>query len=330
MNLKVAVLIGMLIFVVPLIFFLGSTNTTPYRSFEHANVSENANDSITYDSYLKIDQKNLSLNHEVMQFKIIFHENDTINVTTMMILQQTGKDFEPQGCLLILSNGNSGIFDEEEVSLLYDVPFGVLFDATFLGHRLAIGGRMFHALLTFTRLRIGTLRQLFKDVEVKKGDVWYLTLAEFNRKPEEELKIVFRSLTESPSMELVQLDRHSDIGFYSALDSDFEGRYIGFKLPFLPFGFSVANHLHTEVVTSRGSVVYFCSVGHSRGRIEVKMPDNKTYVSVQEKIIVFSYAGNLTGVWNFSASGVGFPWKHMVVLFYADVDPHLQLGSKYR
>jgi hypothetical protein len=328
MNVKIASLIVIFSVVTPLILFLGSNDTTQYLSSVNMNNSDGAHDTMQYVDYLKIDQKNLSLDHEVIQFKIIFHENDTINVTTMMILQQTGKDFEPRACLLILTNGSSSIFDEEQVSLLYDVPFGLLFDATILGHRIAIGGRLFHKLLTFTRLRIGTSRQLYKNAEVKNGDVWYLTLAEFNSKPEEELKIVFRSLTSSPSMELVQGDRHTDIGFYSALDSDFEGRYMGFKLPFLPFGFSVAKNLHKEMVTSRGSVVYFCSVGHARGRIEVEAPNNKTYVSVNDGIIIFSYAGNLTGTWNFSASGVGFPWKHMVVLFYADVDPHLQLRNE--
>jgi hypothetical protein len=310
--------------IIPMIFFI-STNIGQHRVPVPASLSEPSQEDIRSTSHIIIDQKEIQLNHEVIQYKIIFHKNDTINVSVLLMIQQSGIDFAPTACLLILTNGTSSIFKNSNVSFLFYVPSALLLDVTILGHRVAIGGRLFFKLLNHTRYRIGIARELHNDVSVKNGEVWYLTMAEFNSKPGEKLIATFTSLSSSASMELVQVDRHSDIGFYSALDNDFEGRYIGFKLPFLPFGFSIANNLQKQVITSRGSVIYFCSVGHLKGRIRVEAPHNKTYLNVNNGMALFTYCGNWTGKWNFSASGVGFPWKHNVMLFSADVNPHIDL-----
>jgi hypothetical protein len=241
-----------------------------------------------------------------------------------MILQQEAKDFEKMASLLILTNGTSSVFKKYNVIFLQDVPLGLIIDMTAVGHRISIGGRLFYKLLSFTNFRIGTFNQIFQNTNVKKGDVWYLTMAEYYNKPDEELKIAFKSLLLLSSMELVQLDRHTNMNYYSAMDNEFEGRYFGFKFPFLPFGFSIARNLEKEIKTSKGSVVYFCSIGHAKGKIEVSLPNNKTYVNTNKRMALFEYCGNQTGNWKFFASGVGFPWKHFVVLFYVDVDPHIK------
>jgi hypothetical protein len=325
MNKKITALAVLLLIGLPfLIVSFSNTKTSESLTPSSVNNSDITNTALQYSDNIIIDQKDIQLNHEVIQYKIIFHDNDTINVSALMIVQQTGKDFEPRTCMLILTNGSVSIFNNKSVWMVSDIPAGLIIDITMFGHRIAAGGRLFHKLLNYTRLRIGSSQQLFKNANVKNGDVWYLTLANLNRKPEEALKISFRSVSSSLSMELVQLDRHSNMGFYSSLDNDFEGRYTGVKFPFLPYGFSIANNLHTEVVTTKGSILSFCSVGHTKGRMEINTPYNKTYVSTERRMLLFNYAGNQTGKWYFSASGIGFPWKHLVWLFYIDVDPYMK------
>ncbi|MBN1859875.1 MAG: hypothetical protein JW840_00280 [Candidatus Thermoplasmatota archaeon] len=276
-----------------------------------------------YSACVVVDQADLQLDHEVAQYALLFHENDTINVTACMILQHLELDLEPQAILLALTNGTTAIFEEYPVSFLFYVPSALLFDMTIGGHRIAFGGRIFFRLLSHTRCRIGVSQVLSEEVHVKKGEIWYLTIADYSRKPGEVLRVTFQSVHMTSSMELLQTERHSTLGFYSALDNDFDGRYIGVKLPFLPFGFSMTNNLHTEVTTTRGSLLYFSSVGHTKGRLKVEAPGSTVYVNTKKRLALFSYYGNQTGTWNFSASGIGFPWKHMVVLFFVDADPHL-------
>jgi hypothetical protein len=324
MNTKIYVCGLLLMLVIPVLFFVQTYTQHPIASL-FANFPDDESNITSYSDHIIVDQAQIQLNHEVIQYKIIFHQNDTINVSTFLALQQFGRDYDPQACLLILANGTTSIFRKSNVSFLFYVPSAILFDATLFGHRITFGGRLFFKLLNHTRYRIGISRYLSNDAEVKKGDVWYLTMAVFHSKPGEQMKLALTSLSSSPSMELIQLNRHTNIGFYSSLDNDFEGRYMGVKLPFLPFGFSVANNLHTEVLTTKGSFLYFCSVGHAKGRMKVHTPDNKTYLNVNNKISLFFYYGNLTGRWEFSASGIGFPWKHLVMLFYADIDPYITL-----
>jgi hypothetical protein len=327
MNMKVTALALLVILMVPMIFFL-NTNTDQHRVPAFTTLSRAVQENANTTSHLIIDQKDLQLDHEVIQYKIIFHKNDIINVSTRLLIQQSGNDVEPKSCLLICTNGTSSIFEKSNVSFLFYVPSALLLDVTMFRHRIAIGGSIFFRILNHTRFRIGIARELSNDVTVKNGDVWYLTLADTDKSPGEQLIFTCISLSSSASMEIIQLERHSDIGFYSALDNDFEGHYLGFKLPFLPFGVSIASNLHKEVNTLRGSVVYFCSVGHLRGRIRIEAPNNRTYLNANNGMALFTYCGNWTGTWNFSSSGVGFPWKHNVMLFYADVDPHIKLMER--
>ncbi len=327
MNRKTVAIGLLVILVVPVIFFI-SPNTKHHTASTSANVSEIDPKDENFSTSISFDQRELQLDHEVVQFKIIFHENDSINISSFIKIEQSGRGLEPQACLLILTNGSTSIFEKTNVTFLYYVPSAILFDVTIFGHRIAFGGQLFYKLLNRTRFRIGIMNEQHKEVNVKNSEAWYLTIAEFNRKPGTVLTIKIRSLSSSPIIELIQTERHSNIGFFSALDNDFEGRYIGLRLPLLPFGFSIANNLHKEVTTSLGSVIYFCSVGHAKGRIKVEAPHNRTYLNLNNRIALFSYYGDWNGTWNFFASGVGFPWKHYVILFYADINPHLKLRNE--
>jgi len=322
MNLKFKAFSLALIVIISAIFYFNMNkehNITPASATPSVIQQARTN----YSSTITLDEKDLRLDHEVIQFTVLFHENDIINVTTLQMILRLGKDVEPQANMLILTNGSRSVFHKSNVSFLYYVPSALLFDATILGHRIAIGGRLFFNLLNLTRFRVGVAQALSSEISVKKGDVWYLTMSVVNPKPGEELRVVLRSLSMALSMELNQTVRSPDVGFYSALDNDFNGRYFGVKLPLLPFGFSFADNLQKKILTVRGSVVYFCSVGHRNGRMKIEAPNNKTYLNENGGLSVFSYCGNWAGTWNFTASGLGFPWKHNVMLFYADINPYL-------
>jgi hypothetical protein len=315
---------GIVLIISILLLIFMNVKTEHHVDPDRPIISKTAQKDIPFHDNIIIDQNELQLKNEVIQYKVIFHKNDTINVTAFLMLQQTEKDFEPQACLLMLTNGTENIFENSNISFLFYIPSALLFDMTVFGYRIALGGKLFFRFLNHTRIRIGVTKHLSNIVRVKNGDIWYLTIAEFNCKPGKKITVTFKSLSSSSSIELIQMERHMDIGLDSALDNDFEGRYIGCKLPFLPFGFSIADNLHKEIVTSRGSIVYFSSMGHLKGKIKVEAPNNNTYINDNNKIAIFSYLGNWTGNWNFFASGIGFPWKHNVILFYADVNPYVK------
>jgi len=325
MNTKIKAILVIVILFVPVLFFLRVDERHSLTTTVLGGASEDGQELDHVTDKVVLDQKQLQLHHEVVQYQVVFHENDTINISAFLALQHLGTDFTPQASLFILTNGTTSIIKKSTVSFLLYVPSALLFDATVLRRRFAFGGRIFFKLLNLTRFRVGVSLEKYEEVAVKKGDIWFLTIAVSASKPGEILTIVFRSLSSSLSMELVEIERHTNIGFYSALDNDFEGRYMGVKLPFLPFGFSRADDLHKEVTTSKGSVLYFCSMGHVKGRLKVEAPNQKVYLNTNNNMAVFSYCGNLTGRWNFSASGFGFPWKHLVFLYYVDVDPHIRM-----
>lgn len=320
-KLKVAGIVIILISITASIFFVDHRAITSIIP-TFVNDSESRVKTANYTSHIALDQKDLKLDHEVIQFKIIFHEKDTINVSVQLAIEEMFR--EPTACLMMITNGSTSIFGNTTVLSFSYLPTGTIVDTTIFHYRFIFGGKLFHKLLSFTRFRIGQAVKLSKNVQVQSGDVWFLTMVELNSKLGEELKVAFRSLMSFSSMELVQLNRSSNLGFFSSLDNDFEGIYMGFKIPFLPFGFSIAHNLHKEVILLKGGLINFASVGHRKGKITVEMPNGKIYTNPNKMVAIFSYCGNQTGTWKFSASGWGFPWKHVVVLFYIDVDPHIK------
>lgn len=124
-------------------------------------------------------------------------------------------------------------------------------------------------------------------------------------------------------MEITQIDRHNNMGFYTSINNDFDGKYFGFKfIPYLPFGLSIAKNLQKEITTTNGSIIYFNSAFHRKGQISIET-QGETATNNKKNSASIIYCGNQTGTFKFSASGVGFPWKHFVTLFYVDINPHI-------
>lgn len=272
-------------------------------------------------SVLVVEQDAMNLNHEVVQYRIVFHDDTMVNISVFMALQQTGEDYEQMCSFIMLTDGNRSVFgDEYQYFFINDVPSGSIVDLNVFGNRICIGGKIFCKVLQRTRFRIGSSVTHNEDVKALNNSVWYLTVAQLDNMHEEMLSVSLKATGEC--MEVQQIHRGDKMGFYTSVNNDFEGRYFGFRLPLLPFGFSIARNLHKQITTTEGSVFIFSSIGHMFGRLTVAY-DGDSYADDTRKHILLSHMGNMTGVFDFSASGIGFPWKHIVYLFYMDVNPYI-------
>lgn len=250
----------------------------------------------THDSYIELDQSDLKLDHEVVQYRILFHENDTIKVNAHLGYRVI--DTETVAYLLYLSNGIDTLI--EPLIMLHE----------------PVGGK-----LRYKILNVGKDKDLSATKSVENGDVWYLTIGVYNSK-KEEITVSFES--ELNSMELIELDKHSKIEYFSVWNrKDFSGFYFGVKLFILPFGFSIARNIEKSITLNDGAIIWFMSIGHLIGNIKVNTPYGN-YNDNRNPFAEYRYAGNQTGTWTFKASGIGFPFKHAIILFYADINPHIQ------
>lgn len=271
----------------------------------------------TYEKTIAITQSELHLDHEVVQYKILFHDNATIKADARAVYLL--RDLNPVAYLFYTSDGeklieNCSFFCTHE-------PSGMILDISTKRNHFQIGGRLIYKLL-----RIGHEKKTSTTFSVSSGDNWYVTIGVYRSIEEEEITLRLKS--DKPCMELVPLERHDKIGYFSGWKNEFDsGVYRGFRfLPFLPFGLSFADNFKKTITTTRGGIFSFSSMAHLKALLTVRSPDGKIFTDNRRGIIAFNYAGNLTGNWEFKASGFGFPMKHAVSLFYADVDPHICLG----
>ena len=306
--------------IIPL--FLITTTTQTKNDGSHNLSKEIPLVPIKKYNTISIDQEQLDLNHEVIQYKIILHKDDTVNVSLNMIVQQTGIDFEPMYSFIMITDGNKSIFKNSTLFYTMDVPVGSIIDTNLFGKRICIGGKLFNRLLMKTRAHIGSACYYTENIKVKNNTIWYLTIAQFDNAHKEILTIAIKS--KNKEMEIVEIERNKNMNFYSSYDNDFEGRYFGFRLlPYLPFGFSIAKNLKKEVTTTKGSIICFSSMFHRKAQLSMEI-ENETFTNANTRYATCVYCGNQTGTWKFSASGIGFPWKHLVYLFYIDIDPHFR------
>lgn len=265
-----------------------------------------------YNNIIEIDQSELHLDHEVIQYKILFHNTTTVKVDGRVAY--IIRDLNPVAYLFYLTDGEKKLVN---CSFFTRVPAGTILDITTRRNHFKIGGRLLYRLIP-----IGREVPIDKTFSVESGESWYLTIGVYHSIKEEE--IFFKLKSNKPCMEIVMLERHDKIEYLSSWNNDFSGTYVGFRIiPFLPFGFSFADNLKEEFTTTRGTVVSFLSVAHLKGNIAVRSPNGSLYVNNKRWCANFLYEGNETGEWTFKASGIGFPWKHIVTLFYADVDPYI-------
>jgi hypothetical protein len=218
---------------------------------------------------------------------------------------------------LMLTDGNRSILPQQ-IDMLYlsYVPM-VTIDITARNNRFTIGQQFITVLLQ--KVRFGLEKTLATDVMVKKNTVWYLTIAVLTP-AEGDITVKFAS--QHQSMELQQIERHRNLELFSAYDNDFSGTYFGVKL--FVFGLSFAKNLNKKIETTKGSIIHFTSGGHAKGNIKVQEPNGKIFSDDTRFITVYTYHGNQTGLWSFTANGRSFRWKYGITLFFIDIDPHFR------
>jgi hypothetical protein len=264
---------------------------------------------------IEINQDDLQLNHEVVQFKIIFHDSDTINISIHMSLLQ--KDMQEKAFFIMLTDGTKSLISvDTDMLLLFYVPLSII-DITTPMRRLCFGKPLLY--LFSNKINLGLQKITTNVVSAKKNDTWYLTIAVLT-KTEGDITIKFKS--QHQSMEILQTQRHSNLDFYSSYNNGFSGKYFGIK--FFIFGFSLAKNINKQIETKTGSIIHFISAGHTKGDINVQGPNEIAYSDDKRFITTYTYHGNATGQWVFSANGRSFLWKYGIILFYIDIDPHFR------
>jgi hypothetical protein len=277
----------------------------------------------SYLTSFNFSQKKFNLDHEFVQYKILFHENTTIDYE--YFLKFRVKDIQPHYYFLAFTDGKKAVMEREVDGKFYEtpllgysmIPSGILMDLNLGNFRLSIGK------LLFKILPIGNIDRISGEVEVSNGTEWFLTLGVYHKSVDEKFYINLES--EKNCIEIIELDRDNKIEFLSSVTGDFSGVYLGLKI--LSRGFSRAKNLKTTITTTKGSVISFSSSGHITGHIEVIEPNGISYNKNTRKLASFQYYGNQTGTWKFSSSGIGFGWKHIVSLFYIDVNPYYYLSD---
>ena len=308
------------------IFVTSVLCTAPLMFFdsEEPSLQESEIDNLKTQPYkeadeccLDISQRDLCLNHEVVQYKILFHDNTTVKVRGR--IAYIIRDLKPVAYLFYLTDGETRLVN---FSYCIQNPVGTLLDVTTKSNHFVVGGKLLYRLVNF-----GRDVSIDKKFSVISGDEWYLTIGVYRSIKTEDL--FFKLESDKPCVELIQIERHDNIGYFSSWNNDFCGTYIGFRLLFLPFGLSFADSLEREITTTRGTILSFSSVGHLKGKIVVRFPDGSLYTNNRRWAAGFIYEGNKTGTWSFRAWGIGFPWKHVVSLFYADINPHFKSLDRF-
>jgi len=278
-------------------------------------------EKIDFISNYNFSQKSLQLDKEFVQYKIKFYENTTVDYE--YFLKFRVKDLHPLYYFIVFTDGKKGVMRRKIDGKFYEapiighsiIPSGIIFDINFNRIHLSIGK------LLFKILPVGNIDSIKGNVEVKAGTEWFLTVGVLHRTLDESLYVSLK--TENKCFEVIKLDRSSNMGYLTPLHNDFSGFYFGIKI--FSHGFSYAKDISKKIITKNGSIIRLSSTGHLKGYIEVKDPDGRKYNKNTGKLASFQYYGNKTGEWEFSSSGVGFPWKHIISLFYMDVDPHFDL-----
>ncbi len=285
---------------------------------------ENTNNScetIEYLSNYNFSQKSLQLEKEFVQYKIKFYENTTVDYE--YFLKFRVKDLHPLYYFIVFTDGKKGVMKRKIDGKFYEapiigqsmIPLGILLDINLFKLHFSIGK------LLFKILPIGNKDKIKGSIKVQEATEWYLTMCVYHKTDEEIFYINLKS--EIPSFEIIDLNRDSKIEYLNSASGDFEGLYFGVKI--ISHGFSYSKNLEKSITTTRGTVIIFNSIGHFNGKINIIDPKENVFSKNSRQYANLQYYGNQTGKWKFSSSGIGIGRKHMVSLFYMDVDPHFDL-----
>jgi hypothetical protein len=261
-----------------------------------------------YNDMVLFDQQTEKLNGEVVQYKITFHDNDTVNYDMGISYQLTnpGTVFY----LIYLTDGKNTTtlhISDEAYSNLIDIT-------TFRKHR-KIGWNA----------NASGETSLSNSTEVKNNTEWYLTIAVANN-INETLSVSFE--TQKKSMEITKISRTSSVYLLSTIDADYKKgkiteRYWGLSLFGIGFSHCYAD---VEVPVSNGGIVCVDMFNHVNGMVYVGNSFSEickqSYKPDNTSILLSTTDAQLIKYWKVHAESIGYPKKTSVLTMVVDVYPY--------
>jgi hypothetical protein len=272
------------------------------------------NESTQYTNDLELNQEKLQLQKEVVQYEITFHHNDTVNVSLYMYVSYV--DTIITSNYFLLSDGVKPIMVPRSRWYVPERKYEIITPRV----RISIGKFWLLTMMNNGKgkYRIGSSCNDSGRFDVHSGDTWYLTLAVPTSSVKSGYNVTFKSTYSS--MEINQLTRHGNLGFYAANYNQFSGKYYAFKLSILG-GCSICN-IHKEVTTRNGSIIDFYVAAHRKGSMVVTQPNGEEISDNKKGFMHYWFIGNETGNWKFSFKGWSLYFRIAALLLYIDIDPH--------
>jgi hypothetical protein len=292
-------------------FLIINQETNDGKILKTEDINGLENDSSNYCNFIEFNQEVLQLKKEVVQYKITFHQDDVIAVSSKMVALYVDETITSAYCLL--TDGEKPLL--EPVCLCYVPERRYLLVTPKI--RVSVGKWWFVKIFKDT---VGAADNRSGNFEVQAGDCWYLTLAVPTNSEKSYFSVTFQSLYDS--MEITQLQRHSNVGIYSPTYQQFSGKFYSIKLGI--FGGGSLCDSYKEITVTDGSVFHIFIAGHRKGTLWVNLPNGGEEQYKGEGLITYTFFGNESGNWKFRVKGWSFYFRMAVVLFYIDIDPHVK------
>jgi hypothetical protein len=269
--------------------------------------------SPSYRNFISFTNDELQLKEEVVQFKITFHQDDVVDVSSKMAVLYVDESIT--SVYGLLTDGEKPLLVPD---CLWYVPERKYLIVTPRFH-VSIG--KFWLVKLFPN-KVGLAENNSGHFEVSAGDSWYLTLAVPT--PSERSYFSFNFTSLNNSMEVIQLTRHGNVGLYTPTYNQFLGKYYAIKLSVLGGG-SICD-VSKEITVKDGSVFYVWVAGHRKGTMMVYLPNGEEKQFDTKRFMAYSYLGNESGTWKVTVKGWSLYFRMLIVLLFLDIDPHCSAG----
>jgi hypothetical protein len=314
MTKKIVGLVVIASLVIPSCIYFEYNNINHYVTNELLGIHNSSDISSNYSNFIELDQEKLQLHHEVTQFEIKFHHNDSVAVALFMYVSYVDKTITSN--YFLLTDGNQPLMKPRSLFFIPNRKFEFVTPRV----RISIGK---YWLLKFLnerqgRIRIGSSCNDSHQFEVHSGDTWFLTFAVPTSSELSGYNVTIRSRNDS--MEINQLTRHSNLGLYVANFNQFSGKYYAIKFGIFG-GLSICN-INKKITTKTGSIIDFDIAAHRKGLATVTLPGGVKKSNGDSGYIRYVYLGNQTGDWTFAFKGWSLYYLIAAILIYIDIDPH--------
>ena len=281
----------------------------PEPNSEPDPVSEPEPEPEIFDGLVTVSQSNLQLDNEYIQYKIVFHDSDTIDVKIYMHYEV--KTLNNLFYLVYLADGKDELTYR---TFLRHEPVGII-DITLRKHR---------KILPKTSSDETTFDRTF---HVERDDTWYLTVAIY-KSMNETIEISLSS--DNATMEITILERGDKLGYFTVQDGDFSGKFLSRYRGISSFGLGYSRCCVTKTIEFKEGTLFYCNIDRFLdGGLIVTQPSGKSYQYASKKVgkliqeNTHYYEGmRITGEWTFLIKGIGFPCKFTASVFYVDTDPY--------